>query len=65
MLLGQLEIFPKFWDFTTQFCHSLHSKNHLRMEDREIFYRVCTDHEKHGKSWNLFFQFPGLESRGI
>ena len=26
---------------------------------------VCTAHGKPGKSWNLLFQFPGLESHGI
>ena len=27
--------------------------------------RVRTGHEKHGKSQNLGFQFPGLKSHGI
>ena len=27
--------------------------------------RVRTGHGKPGKSWNLLFQFPGLESHGI
>ena len=28
-------------------------------------HRVRTGHGKPGKSWNLLFQFPGLESHGI
>jgi len=28
----------------------------------EYHYRVRTGHGKPEKSWNLFFQFPGLES---
>ena len=27
--------------------------------------RVCTGHGKPGKSWNLWFQYPDLESHGI
>ena len=29
------------------------------------YHRVRTGHGKPGKSWNLLFQFPGLESHGI
>ena len=38
MLLSQLVLLPKLWDFTAKFCHSMHSKNHLHSEGREEFY---------------------------